>query len=159
MEMLNTVKDTTKVGMIMSEDKIPFSGCLYTHEGIKVACDVYTLLKVDRIHAETMADIYVSYRWKQLPLYKRFWYRLKSGIFTPNEWFNFYNEQYVKHMSRWKGKGKIVKDYQNYALKGMIAEELLLLCKAERSCYLNPQQVGVVEELSKLKDVLNYEST
>ena len=41
----------------------------------------------------------------------------------------------------------------------MIAEELLLLCKAERSCYLNPQQVGVVEELSKLKDVLNYEST
>ena len=62
-------------------------------------------------------------------------------------------------MDRWKGKGKIIKNYQNYVLQGMIAEELLLLCQSERSCYLNPQQVGVVEELSKLKDVLNYDPT
>ena len=77
----------------MNEDKIPFSGCLYTHEEIKIACDVYTLLKIDRIHAEGMANIHVVSKWKELPLYKRFWYQLKSGIFTPDEWFNFYTEE------------------------------------------------------------------
>lgn len=131
--------------------KLPNGGCMYSHEEIATACEVYRLIRSDRKKAKQASKDYANIMWSQLPLYKRWWYQTKSGIFSPDEWWNFYSEYYHKGMSRWKGVGNVVGKYHNYILEGMVAEELCSLESSKRNCYLNPDQIKVLEELTKLR--------
>lgn len=131
--------------------KLPNGGCMYSHEEIKVACDVYRKILSDRAEAEKTATDYAQIMWSQLPVYKRFWYQLKSGIFHSKEWWKFYDDKYLEGMSRWKGVGNKISCFRDYIWQGMKANDLIRMEMSGRNCYLNPDQIEVLEILTSLK--------
>lgn len=134
--------------------KLPNGGCMYSHEEIKVACDVYRKILSDRAKAQEAATDYANIMWSQLPLHKKCWYQLKSGIFHPEEWWEFYDERYLDDMKRWKGVGNKISCFYDYIWQGMKANDLIRMEVSGRNCYLNPDQIEVLETLTSLKDRL-----
>ncbi len=130
--------------------KLPNGGCMYSHEEISVACKVYRKICSDRKHAEAEVSVYAKVKWKEFPWYKRAWYRSKAGIFTPEEWWKLEREKYNELMVTWKACD--ISIYHPYTTQGMAAEDLCKMEKSGRNCYLNPTQVGVLEDLIKIKE-------
>lgn len=132
--------------------KLPNGGCMYSHEEISVACKVYRKICSDRKYAESEASDYAEFKWKEFPWYKRAWYQTKAGIFHPDEWWIAYDEKYLELMSTWKNYQTSV--YRPYITQGMAAEDLCKMEKSGRNCYLNPTQIEVLGDLTKMKEKL-----
>ena len=128
--------------------KLPNGGCMYSHEEIKTACSVYSAILSDYKKSCTAATDYANIMWKNIPIYKRAWYKLKSGIFSPDEWYEFYFDCYHKGMNRWVSSD--VTKYTILTCDKIAADELVAMESSGRNCYLNPNQVKVIEELSSL---------
>lgn len=105
----------------------------------------------DRSKAREAATDYANIMWSQLPWCSRFWFQIKSGIFHPEEWWGFYNDCHKKVMERWRGVGAIISNYDSHIWQGMKAHDLVKMELSNRNCYLNPDQIAVLEELSSLK--------
>lgn len=132
--------------------KLPNGGCMYSHEEISVACKVYRKICSDRERAESEASDYAEVKWKEFPWYKRAWYQTKSGIFHPDEWWIAYEEKYRELMIAWEGC--YISVYHPYITQGMAAEELCSMGQSGRNCYLNPTQIEVLEDLTKMRERL-----
>ena len=128
--------------------KLPNGGCMYSHEEIKVACSVYNAIIYDYENSCDAATHYANIMWKQIPTYKRAWYRLKSGIFRPDEWYQLYSECFKKGMNRWHGSG--ITKYTILTSHKFAADDLIRMESSCRNCYLSPDQIEVIEELSRL---------
>lgn len=91
--------------------------------------------------------------WQSIPIVKRFWYKLKSGIFIPEEYWTCANDwskvnfpeelkgrlyQYVGHNDGW------------WSTKRFAAEDCCKHSTQTGVHYLNPEQV---EFVSKFKDL------
>lgn len=55
------------------------------HEDLKSAVSNYTKLQNEGVEALSGAYDHMETEWNKIPLYKRFWYQLKAGLFTPDE--------------------------------------------------------------------------
>lgn len=55
------------------------------HEDLKSAMSNYTKLQNEGVEVLHEAYNHMETEWNKIPLYKRFWYQLKAGLFTPDE--------------------------------------------------------------------------
>lgn len=58
---------------------------IVSHEDLKSAISNYTKLQNEGVEVLSEAYNHMETEWKKIPLYKRFWYHLKAGLFTPDE--------------------------------------------------------------------------
>ena len=126
--------------------KLPNGGALYLHTEIDSACKVILKAKRDYKIATEMATDYAETKWSWLPWYKRFCYRMQSGIFTPDIYCDWYKEKKLVELEEYKGSKIIQSVATPYITNTTIAaKEVLLLGSSKRNCYLNPDQIEVVE--------------
>lgn len=124
-----------------------------SHEDLRQAILNWTTAKVLwEVYSEgkdTQRDIL----WKETPLHKRFWYQFKSGIYTPDEYFNS-TDEWVKLNFPKCLRGQLYRYVDGiggwWSSERYIAEECENHSRSYGTHYLTPKQVVFVGKFKNL---------
>jgi hypothetical protein len=109
------------------------------HEDLKSAISNYTKLQNEGVEVLHEAYNHMETEWKKIPLYKRFWYHLKAGLFEPKEKWSLERKYFCDRVTRDSLTNKAI-HYMPY----YIPEQCRSLLNGGKVHYLNPAQCEFV---------------
>ncbi len=116
----------------------------YTNLELKLAEKIILKARKDHKEADVAADKFWEAQWRLLPLWKRAWLQLCSGIFEPECKYKWYGEGYDEAIKSYSESGLITNTTNPYTWSYSNASDIIHLARSNKDAWLTTDQVKIM---------------